>query len=96
MRNLEGILPIGTIVSLKGSERRVMIMGIAQKERGSEDKIWDYSACLFPEGYLGADQVYLFDNEQIDMVYAIGYQDKEQSEFKKKAEMLLEELKGDK
>ena len=55
---MEGLLPIGTVVLLKNSEKRLMIAGVCQKEVGEKETIWDYAGCLYPEGYLGADKVY--------------------------------------
>ena len=69
-------LPIGSVVLLKGSTKRVMIVGLRQKQVDA-DKVWDYSACLFPEGILDPDHLYLFDYEQIERVYFIGLQDEE-------------------
>ena len=38
-----------------------MIVGLKQKKVDS-DKVWDYSACLYPEGILDPEKLYLFDN----------------------------------
>lgn len=90
-----GLLPIGSVVLLKNSTKKVMIMGFCQKEitNDDEEKIWDYAGCLYPEGYLGPNQTYLFNGEQIDRIFAVGYQDEEQFEFKIKADSVLEELR---
>lgn len=89
----EGLLPIGTVVLLKKSEKRLMVMGVCQKEVGEKEVIWDYAGCLYPEGYIGADKVYLFNNNQIEKVYAIGYQDEEQFAFKQKVDKIMNEIK---
>ena len=73
-------LPIGSVVLLKDSTKRVMIVGVKQKQVDSE-KIWDYSACLFPEGIIDPDRLYLFDAEQIDKLFFIGLQDGESMQF---------------
>ena len=72
--------PIGTVVLLKDSERRVMIVGLRQQEADS-DKIWDYSGCLYPEGIIDSNALFLFDEEQIDMLFFIGFQDGESLQF---------------
>lgn len=69
-------LPIGSVVLLKDSQKRIMIVGVKQKQADSE-KVWDYSACLYPEGLLDPDKLYLFDTEQIARLYFIGLQDGE-------------------
>jgi hypothetical protein len=90
----EGLLPIGTVVLLKESTKRIMIIGVCQKQANIEENIiWDYAACVYPEGYLGIDQTYLFNEDQIERVYAIGYQDEEQFAFKVKADRALKQLR---
>ena len=81
----EGLLPIGTVVLLKDSEKRIMITGVLQRqiEGGNEEKIWDYVAVLYPEGAMGPDKTFLFDDEQIEKIYSIGYQDEEQFECRR-------------
>lgn len=69
-------LPIGSVVLLKESQKRIMIVGLKQKQVDS-DKVWDYSACLYPEGILDPEKLYLFDNEQIERLYFLGFQDGE-------------------
>ena len=39
---LEGLLPIGTVVLLKESTKRVMIMGVCQRSTDNDRAIWDY------------------------------------------------------
>lgn len=73
-------LPIGSVVLLKDSTKRVMIVGLRQRQAGT-DKVWDYSGCLFPEGIIDPDRLYLFDTEQIQRLYFVGLQDGESLEF---------------
>lgn len=89
----EGLLPIGTVVLLKNSQKRVMIIGILQKQmKDGEAIIWDYSGCFYPEGYMGPDKTFLFNNEQIEKIFAVGYQDQEQFHFKEKIDQVRNEL----
>ncbi len=69
-------LPIGSVVLLKDSQKRIMIVGVKQKQVDS-DKVWDYSACLYPEGIIDPDRLFLFDTEQIERLYFVGMQDGE-------------------
>lgn len=69
-------LPIGSVVLLKDSRKRIMIVGVKQKQADS-DKVWDYCACLYPEGILDPDKLFLFDAAQIERLYFIGLQDGE-------------------
>ena len=91
---IEGLLPIGSVVLLKDSTKRLMIMGVAQRSADEPEKLWDYAGCFYPEGYFGADKVFLFNNDQIVQIFALGYQDAEQIEFKKMADQKLSELRN--
>ena len=89
----EGLLPIGTVVLLKNSKKRIMIIGLLQKQiKEGEEVIWDYSACFYPEGYMGPDKTFLFNGDQIEKVFAVGYQDEEQFNFKMKIDQVRNDL----
>ncbi|MDO4555388.1 MAG: DUF4176 domain-containing protein [Lachnospiraceae bacterium] len=79
MRNY---LPIGSVVLLKGAEKRIMICGRLQAEVES-GKLFDYSGCLYPEGILSPKDMFLFNHADIETVYFIGFQDPEELAFKK-------------
>ncbi|MGN1146652.1 MAG: DUF4176 domain-containing protein [Acetatifactor sp.] len=87
------LLPIGSVVLLKDSTKKVMVAGVCQRGANAPEKIWDYVGVVYPEGYLSADKMFLFDNQQIAQVYALGYQDAEQLAFKEKATAALEKLR---
>lgn len=91
---LSGFLPIGSVVLLKNSTKRVMIIGVLQQQTRDDGKkvIWDYSGCYYPEGYMGADKCFLFDTDQIEKIYAVGYQDEEQFAFKERVDQLRGQL----
>lgn len=99
----EKYLPIGSVVLLKGGKKRIMITGYASVDIQKKDMIYDYSACLFPMGILNTNQTILFNHDNIEKVFAIGYQDEEQKEFVKnlkenlteeKAKKVLDDLKN--
>ena len=75
------LLPIGSVVLLEGGEKRLMICGRIQVQ-GNSDIIYDYSGCLFPEGITSSDSMYFFNNDAIEMVYFIGFQDEEELAFR--------------
>lgn len=64
--------PIGTVVILKGGNRPIMIYGRQQLQDGS-NLIWDYVACLYPEGNLSDDYNIFFQHEEIAKVLHMGY-----------------------
>ena len=90
----EGVLPIGTVVLLKDSTKKLMIMGYAQVSAKKPDVIWDYTGCVFHEGFIGPDKMFMFNRDQIDQVFALGYQDQEQMAFKGQVDKALEDLRN--
>lgn len=88
-----GVLPIGSVVLLKNSTKKLMIIGFAQVSASNPDKVYDYVGCIFPEGFIGPDQTFLFDSQQIDKIYAVGYQDEEQMSFKIRVDEALSEIR---
>ena len=91
---MEGLLPIGSVVFLTGSERRVMIIGVLQiQEKDGEKVLWDYSGVLYPDGYFGPNKTFLFNDEQIEKVFFVGFQDEEQFAFKTKVDSIRKEFR---
>lgn len=88
-----GLLPIGTVVLVGNSKKKVMIVGLCQRG-GAEGKLWDYAGVIYPEGFIDSNKMFLFNHEQISQVYALGYQDAEQIAFKKKSDSLIQELRN--
>lgn len=89
---IQGLLPIGSVVMLKEGKHRVMITGYAQKLAG-RDPIYDYVACLWPEGFIDAEQNIVFNGQMIDEVYAVGYQTEAQHVFIAKVEAALQKAR---
>ena len=94
--NFSGLFPIGTVVLLKDSTKRLMVTGVCQFSVGEDgtNKFYDYVGVVFPEGYLSAEENFLFNNDQIDKVYCIGYQDAESLAFKDQADAAAEEIRA--
>jgi hypothetical protein len=78
--NLKGFLPLGSVVLLEGGEKRLMIVGRKQIQETSRQS-YDYSAVLFPEGYQNANQLYLFNAEDISYIFQMGLLDSEELAF---------------
>lgn len=76
-------LPIGTVVLLENGKKRVMITGYVCRVE-EENKIFDYSGCLFPEGIITNDKVIVFNHDQIAKIYHLGLVDEEQNELNTK------------
>ncbi len=75
-------LPIGSIVLLEGQKKRVMIDG-RRVICGTEGKEYDYRGCFYPEGVREQSDVILFNNDDVSMIYFIGFQDIEELAFRK-------------
>ena len=94
MERGEKFLPIGTVVMLQGGTKRVMISGFCAIEAGDENKkMWDYSGCMYPEGFMDSKRTCLFDHDQIQEVYHLGLaDDEEEKAFKEKLNDLTQSL----
>ena len=75
--------PIGTVVTLKNGDRPIMIYGRKQIQENT-GMLWDYVACLYPEGNLGDDYTIFFQQEEIETVNYVG--------FRSKAEEKMQEI----
>ncbi len=92
-KTYEKYLPVGTVVMLKEGKKRAMITGfccIGDKEKNK--KVFDYSGCLYPEGFISANKFLLFDHEQIDKIYFLGYQDEEEKVFKERLNRVIDQM----
>ena len=87
--NTEKFLPIGTVVMLNGGSKRVMITGFCTIASDDNSTMYDYCGCLYPEGVVSSDKNLLFDHNQIAKIYALGYSDDEEKEFKAKLNEVL-------
>ena len=83
-------LPIGSVVLLKNANKRIMILGYCRYSADDTSKVYDYCGCTYPEGFLSPEKTIVFDHEQIEHIYALGFQDEEQFEFKENLTRILE------
>ena len=88
----EKFLPIGTVVILKEAEKKLMVTGFLPIDNEGEPVTYDYSGCVYPEGILSYDETLLFNHEQIDKIFFLGYEDEEEKEFKKELMNELDDL----
>lgn len=82
--NIKDLLPIGSIVRLKNGQKRLMISGVLQSKEDELDKQYDYLGIFYPEGHIGGDFQYLFNQEDIDEIFFRGYEDQERQAFLEK------------
>ena len=64
----KNLLPIGSVVLLKGGDKKIMVCGRIQAKEG-ENTIYDYSACYYPEGIVDPSSMFFFNRDAIDTVY---------------------------
>lgn len=80
----EKFLPLGSVVLLKNATKRLMITGFYVKADEKDEKTYDYVGCLYPEGVISSKENCVFNHEQIDKIFFIGYSDNEEKRFKEK------------
>ncbi len=74
---MDSYLPIGSVVTLVGGTKTLMIFGRKQIQSGT-NKIWDYVACLYPEGNLSEKYNVFFNHFEIEKVIFKGYENEEE------------------
>ena len=96
-KKYEKYLPIGSVVLLKEGLKKLMITGYCITKKNDKTKIYDYIACLYPEGIIDTEKNILFDHENIERIYAIGYIDDDQKQYNTKIiEYINNSLKNEK
>ncbi len=90
----EKYLPLGSVVLLENGTKRLMITGFCVVPNDDKTKVYDYSGCLYPEGVISSEQIALFNHDQIKTIYAIGYSDDEEKQFKEKLIEALNDKQG--
>ena len=86
-------LPIGTVVTVGDGDKKLMIIGLLQV-KAEDNQTYDYSAVLYPEGYLDPSETYLFNKNQISRIYYLGYVSQEQKQNNQKIEQLVPSAKN--
>lgn len=74
------LLPIGSIVLLNNSNKKLMIYGRKQLQADT-GKLWDYVGCLYPEGNISPEYTFLFNHEDIKELFHSGYKDEEEEKL---------------
>ena len=75
------LLPNGSVVRLKDGEKKLMTIGVLVKN-SQTNQTFDYISCLYPEGFISPDTMYLFNNEDIEEVHYMGFSDAEEQLFR--------------
>ena len=91
-KNYRGLLPLGSVVKLEEVEPYIMICGRILCTQ-SDDRIYDYVGCLYPEGMGKSDELVFFDRDAIEELYFIGFQDEYEMTYRTEILDQLGELK---
>lgn len=85
------MLPLGSVVILKGNVKKMMIIArlIALPVKGQVYR-FDYGACLYPEGMVG-DRLIYFNHEDIFKVVQEGYTDDDNEIMLENIEAMLQQ-----
>lgn len=87
--NYDKYLPIGTIVLIKDVKKRFMITGFRILSKNDNNVVYDYCGCTYPEGVINFDKVILFNHNQIEKIYFMGFRDQEELSFKNNLDDIL-------
>ncbi len=87
----EDLLPLGSVVLLKEAKTKLMVTGrILASDKN--DRIYDYSGCIYPLGMTDNEGFYFFNRDDIERIYFIGFQDEEELTYKEEVLSQLGEL----
>ena len=84
---MKDYLPVGSVVELDSLDRKAVIMGIMPQ---LADKAYDYIAVPYPEGYIGQENLLVFNQEKIKEVVFTGYSNAERDGFLLFVDCLIE------
>jgi len=69
-----------------------MITGFCSISGEDKSKVFDYSGCLYPEGFISSNQTLLFNHEQIEKIFHLGLADEEEKQFKQKLNEMMQKM----
>ena len=72
------LFPLGTIVTLKGINKPVMIIGYLQNVNGH---VYDYLGVPYPTGLVSPKSSLVFDHGVLEKLVAKGYEDEDSKVF---------------
>ena len=88
----ERFLALGTIIKVRDTEKKSMIVGRGLKLiQNEEEKIFDYGAVPYPEGIIGDQLCYINHVDITDVIYA-GFKDEDDEKYIKLVEAIYNQL----
>lgn len=92
----EKFLPIGSVVIVRGSVKKLLIIARALfAEASGKKQYFDYGACTYPEGVLGENILYLQHENIVEVVYK-GYVDEDEERMLENIKDGLEKIEQEK
>lgn len=92
---MKDLLPIGSVVTLQGTAKKVMIIGILQMQPDT-GRLYDYLGVPYPEGFVSAKKNLVFNHELINDVVFTGYDNPERQGFLKLMSVVYEKAMAEK
>lgn len=77
----EKFLPIGTVCTIRGNNKKVMITGYFSVEYSGNIRMFDYSACDYPEGLLLSNKTCSFNHNDILSINYMGFLTEDHKRF---------------
>ena len=91
MEKPEKYLPVGSVVLLEGGEKKLFIAGFCSVPEEESTETFDYTGYMYPEGFMSADEIFLFNHADINEVFHVGFINEEEKDFKEVLVAALEE-----
>ncbi len=74
-------LPIGSVCTVRGIPKKVMVTGYFSVEYVGQVKMYDYKGCDYPEGLLLSNKNYSFNHTDIEQVNFVGFENETYHQF---------------
>ena len=78
--NVKELLPIGSVIRLRGAKKYIMTFGICQTDRKS-GKDYDYIGVIWPEGSIGDKTQVMFNHADVEEVAFTGMDNEVRRDF---------------
>ena len=80
MHNVLELLPIGSVIRLRGARKNLMVIGVCQTNTETNQD-YDYLGVLWPEGNMGGETQIMFQHADIEQVFFTGMDNEERQGF---------------
>ena len=80
INNIKELLPIGSVIRLRGAKRHLMVFGVCQTSKETQ-KTFDYIGVIWPEGNLGDKTQILFNHADVEEVMFTGMDNETRQNF---------------